>query len=125
LRKARIKIAELHALENVVNPATFKPDNVPALGQMFRDNPRYFSGDLHSIARIAAAQPNVFQMVSQSGTKAFSQSDLTAVPYLRAFLQTGPGQKSIGNYGLEPTSLSQFARFGTGASAENLMQFAR
>lgn len=125
LRNARVRIAELHAVENAVNPADYRPDQVQLLGQMYRDNPRYFTGDLASVARIAAAQPQVFQNVRMSGTKAFSQADLTAVPYLRSFLQTAPGQKSIGTTGLDPTFLAQLARYGTGAAVQQAAQPSR
>lgn len=116
LQRARLKISQLHAMESAVNPASFLPDNVQSMGQMFRDNPNYFTGDLRSIARIAAAQPGVFGEVT--GTRALAKQDLAAVPFLRAFLQTGPGQRSVGTYGPEPSMVAQLARFGAGTALE-------
>lgn len=117
LRAARTRIAQLHAIENSVDRSDYKPDNVKALGVIYRDNPNYFTGDLASLARISASQPNVFQDISTVGTKGISWNDIPLrAPGLRAFLQTQPGQRSIGNYGLEPTFLAQLARFGAGAA---------
>lgn len=117
LKAAKTRIAQLHAMENAVNPADYKPDNVQLLGVMYRENPNYFTGDLGALARIAAAQPNAFQNIRMIGTKATTIRDMPiAAPGLRQFLQTQTGQRSIGNYGLEPTFLAQLARFGTGAA---------
>lgn len=116
LQRAKTKIAQLHAMESAVNPANYLPDNVKSMGQMFRDNPEYFTGDLRSIARIAAAQEGVFGPVI--GTRALAKQDLASVPFLRAFLQTPTGQRTMGTYGPDPTMAAQLARFGAGTALE-------
>ena len=120
INRARVKYAQLYAMEAATNPVTGKIDNANALGFMYRDGVP-FSGDLQIVARIAATQPKVLQDTSKIVIAPPSINPMKAVsPAAAAFIGSSVGQ-GMTRKSIDPNQASfmaQLARFGTQAAMQ-------
>lgn len=120
INRARVKYAQLYAMEAATNPVTGKIDNANALGFMYRDGVP-FSGDLEIVARIAASQPKVLQDTSKIAIAPPSINPMKAVsPAAAAFIGSSVGQ-GMTRKSIDPNQASfmaQLARFGTQAAMQ-------
>lgn len=68
LKNARVRLAQVNALQGAVNPATGNIDG-RVLGVMYKDNPKYFTDVFETVGRLGAAMPEVVQDPMMIGSK--------------------------------------------------------
>lgn len=96
LRNARVRLAQIHATSEAVNPATGNIDG-RIIGEAYKASPQYFTDVLETIGRLGAAMPQVVQdplmignryrnlmmrgtMGSVGGTVGYAVSAMTGLP---------------------------------------------